>query len=62
MKAVIKEIDGINWVCCGRCGHKLCRLMSADQDVKIEIEFKCQSCKKINVFSTEKKGEDYGRK
>lgn len=55
MKAVIREIDGVYWVCCGRCGHKLCKLMSCNKRVfdedSIEIEFKCQSCKKINILN-----------
>ena len=54
-KSIITE-DG--WILCGKCGHKLARIVCDDKSYTanngINIEFKCQSCKTINVYGGQK--------
>lgn len=59
-KSIITE-DG--WILCGKCGHKLAKVV-CDKQSHItpqsasngeNIEFKCQSCKTINVYGGQKK-------
>lgn len=47
------------WIVCGNCGHKLARLkdISTAQETSqkesitaLKIEFKCTSCKAINIL------------
>lgn len=49
VNAKIKE----GWVCCGRCGHKLGRIINNNPmclDVKFNaLEIKCSSCKQLNI-------------
>ena len=40
------------WVCCGKCGHKLGRLVGDKLPTGLEI--KCSSCKEINIVEVEK--------
>lgn len=54
-KSIITE-DG--WILCGKCGHKLAKVVCDDKshaaNSGINIEFKCQSCKTINVYGGQK--------
>ena len=47
------------WILCAKCGHKLARIYNIPQDPKTcgkeqikspTIEFKCTSCKTINIW------------
>ena len=51
------------WIICGKCGHKLARIYNIPQAPKTcgkeqikspTIEFKCTSCKTINVWEVNK--------
>lgn len=51
------------WIICGNCGHKLARAYNnprviqtgnREQITKLKIEFKCTSCKMINVWEVER--------
>lgn len=60
MRAVIREVNKVYWICCDNCGHKLARLMSHKAKVLTDgtaIEFKCSSCKKLMVLDNECKIE-----
>ena len=60
MKAVIKEDNGSKWLCCGRCGHKLAKVMSDGTGLVAStesvtsrfgaLEIKCSSCKELNLL------------
>lgn len=50
-KSIIKN----GWLCCGKCGHKLGKLVGDKLPTGLEI--KCSSCKEINVVGEEKKDE-----
>lgn len=58
------RVDENNWVRCGKCSHKLCRLVGKWQTARYmpAIEIKCHSCKTINYimtgFSKGKGGEE----
>lgn len=39
-----------NWIRCKECGHKLARLEKSHSNCPVEIEFKCHSCKALNVW------------
>lgn len=40
------------WIICGKCGHKLAKVskLSEVHHPIMRIEFKCTSCKEINVW------------
>ena len=44
------KING-EWVVCGKCGHKLGRVVGSQSPNGIEI--KCHSCKTINIVNKE---------
>lgn len=41
------KFDGDRWGKCGKCGHKLFRVMSGNPIGDIEV--KCHSCKELNT-------------
>lgn len=49
------------WIRCGKCGHRLMKVLNGKCAGKIIIETKCHSCKEVNVI-TERliKGSDLG--
>jgi phage FluMu protein Com len=43
--------EGNNWIRCGKCGHKLGRIIGAGYcDPAPILEIKCHSCKEINQW------------
>ena len=47
-----------NWIRCGKCGHKLGRLVD-DTKILPKIEIKCHSCKALNeLYYRNSKKED----
>lgn len=50
------------WIICGKCGHKLAKSIGEYKNIPLQnkrhigsntslkIEFKCQSCKEINIL------------
>lgn len=45
------KTDKQNWIKCGRCGHKLGRVVGAGYcDPAPIVEIKCHSCKEINSW------------
>lgn len=54
-KSVLKD----GWVCCGKCGHKLGRVVGDKPPTGVEI--KCSSCKEINVVEEETKKDENRR-
>lgn len=43
------------WILCAKCGHKLARVLRGDESRNAtRIEFKCQSCKTLNVYGGKK--------
>lgn len=48
------RVDENNWCRCGKCGHKLGRLVGKWQDARYmpAVEIKCHSCKSINYIMT----------
>ena len=51
------------WIICGKCGHKLARVDKlspvrvtgrGEAITGLKIEFKCTSCKMINVWEVER--------
>ena len=48
---VKSKIDENNWIRCGRCGHKLGKIVGVGScDPAPAIEMKCHSCKELNVW------------
>lgn len=45
---MFKALNKDNWVLCGNCRHKLCRLLGEMPTEALEI--KCPSCKKLNII------------
>lgn len=45
------RIDENNWMRCGKCSHKLMKVIGGGSFPKIEI--KCHSCKTINVWEVQ---------
>ena len=45
---MFKALNKDNWVLCGNCRHKLCRLLGKMPTEALEI--KCPSCKKLNII------------
>lgn len=49
---MIANVDEKNWIKCGKCGHKLGRVIGAGYcDPAPIVEIKCHSCKEINIWS-----------
>lgn len=43
--------DKKGWIRCGKCEHKLARVIEGgSSDSPQKIEFKCHSCKSINIW------------
>lgn len=42
----------VKWVVCGKCGHKLMRIMHESEvaECKAAFEIKCFSCKELNLM------------
>ena len=48
------KTDEKNWIKCGNCGHKICRVVAPGNCHPSPIlEFKCHSCKKLNCWMYE---------
>ena len=48
-------ITADGWILCAKCGHKLARVLRGDESRNApRIEFKCQSCKTLNVYGGKK--------
>lgn len=46
------RVDKQNWIRCGKCGHKLARVVGAGYcDPSPIIEIKCHSCKELNIWA-----------
>ena len=45
---MIKALNKDNWVLCGNCKHKICRLLGKMPTEALEI--KCHSCKELNII------------
>lgn len=47
--------DGVEWVVCGRCRHKLMKITNMPKVTHcgVEIEIKCSSCKTLNQFNVD---------
>lgn len=46
------RIDETNWIRCGKCNHKLGRLVGEGMcDPSPIVEIKCHSCKELNSLS-----------
>ena len=45
---MLKALNKDNWVLCGNCRHKLCRLLGKMPTEALEI--KCHSCKELNII------------
>lgn len=62
MMARIAKIDGSSWIVCGKCGHKLGKVLDGHQNnYSISIEIKCHSCKEFNTFEgNDKQQSGYG--
>ena len=48
---MLKALNKDNWVLCGNCRHKLCRLLGKMPTEALEI--KCSSCKELNIIINE---------
>lgn len=54
------------WIICGKCGHKLAKSIGEYKNITLQnkrnistntslkIEFKCPSCKEINILEVER--------
>lgn len=49
------KIDESKWIRCGKCGHKLGRIVKGHVGMLPMIEIKCHSCRELNMLG-------YGRK
>ena len=57
-------ITADGWIICGKCGHKLARVMCGNtthnsypsRHSEAIIELKCQSCKALNIYGGEGNG------
>lgn len=49
--------DGVKWVTCGNCGHKIMKVVLCPQSPlysgRVVFEVKCSSCKKINEIDVD---------
>ena len=57
IKNMIKALNKDNWVLCGNCKHKLCRLLGKMPTEALEI--KCHSCKELNIIVEGKNIDEY---
>lgn len=58
------RVDEQNWIRCGKCGHKLGKVVKAGLcDIAPIVEIKCHSCKSLNVWCYDywRSGQDIGR-
>ena len=48
----LKTDDGIEWVTCGHCNHKIMKIINSPPNPHaehgVEFECKCSSCKELN--------------
>ena len=56
---ITKDNNGTKWIRCGKCGHKLCRVLNNDFYILHNIELKCHSCKASVVAKNVNAKEEY---
>lgn len=47
---IVARMDEKYWVRCGRCSHKLMRVVGGGESPAPTVEIKCHSCKSLNLW------------